>query len=160
VNKAPKWASQRQTDAQSLARIVLHIVFSTKSRLPAFRDTPLASRLHAYIAGILQDCDCEPIRINGVVDHVHILCNLSRTWTVAKLIEEVKKSSSNWLKRQIGGDKDFAWQGGYGAFSVSESNVGQVRDYVARQEEHHRKRSYQDEFRALCAKHGITIDER
>jgi putative transposase len=111
---------------QSLARIVLHVVFSTKGRIPFLRETSLSKRLHAYMAGVLQDCGCEPVLINGVEDHVHILCNLSRTMTVAKLVEESKKSSSKWVKHQSEGGGEFSWQGGYGAFSVSQSNVEQV----------------------------------
>jgi len=117
-------------------------------------------RLHAYTACVLQSTGCEPILINGVEDHIHILANLSRTVTIAGLVEKVKKSSSKWMKEQGPGYTDFYWQGGYGAFSVSQSNVEPVRDYVAAQEEHHRKVSFQNEFRALCRKHGVAIDER
>ncbi len=145
---------------QSLARVVLHIVFSTKNRVPFLKDPDLRSRLHAYMAGVLQNIGCEPILIGGVEDHVHILCNLSRTITIAGLVEEVKKSPSKWMKEQGTTFSDFYWQGGYGAFSVSQSNVEQVRAYIAAQVEHHRKVSFQDEFRALCLKHGVAIDER
>jgi REP element-mobilizing transposase RayT len=145
---------------QSLARIVLHVVFSTKGREPYFRDSETLNKLHAYLAGIAQNLGCEPILISGAEDHVHVLCNLARTETVARLVEEMKKSSSKWLKTQAPGFRDFAWQSGYAAFSVSQSNVERVREYVARQEEHHRKSGFQDEFRALCAKHGVVIDER
>jgi putative transposase len=112
------------------------------------------------MAGALQAIACEPILINGTADHVHILCNLSRTVTIAGLVEEVKKGSSKWIKEQAPACRDFYWQGGYGAFSVSQSDVDQVRTYVATQEEHHRKVSFQDEFRALCDRHGIEMDER
>ena len=145
---------------QSLARVVLHVVFSTKNRVPFLKDPELRARLHAYMAGVLQNIGCEPILIGGVEDHVHILCNLSRTITIAGLVEEAKKSPSKWMKEQGPAFSDFYWQGGYGAFSVSQSNVEQVREYVARQEEHHRKVSFQDEFRVLCRKHGVEIDER
>ena len=145
---------------QSLARVVLHVVFSTKNRVPFLKDPDIRARLHAYMAGILQDIGCEPILINGAEDHVHILCNLSRTITIAKLVEETKTEPSKWMKEQGAAYRDFFWQGGYGSFSVSQSNVDQVREYVAAQEEHHRKVSFQDEFRALCRKHGVEIDER
>ena len=145
---------------QSLARVVLHVVFSTKNRVPLLKDLELRARLHAYMAGVLQKIGCEPILINGVEDHVHILCNLSRTVTIAGLVEEAKKNPSRWMKEQGAAYSEFYWQGGYGAFSVSQSNVEQVREYVAAQEEHHRKVSFQDEFRALCRKHGVEIDER
>lgn len=144
---------------QSLARVVLHVIFSTKNRVPFLQDRNQRARLHAYLAGVCQSIGCDPILINGVADHVHLLCNLSRTVTIATFVEEVKKSSSKWLKDQGPAFRDFFWQAGYGAFSVSQSNVAQVRDYVARQEEHHSTISYQDEFRALCRKHGIELDE-
>jgi len=145
---------------QSLARVVLHVVFSTKNRVPFLKEPDVRTRLHAYMAGILQDIGCEPILINGVEDHVHILCNLSRTVTIAKLVEKAKQGPSIWMKEQGPAYADFFWQGGYGSFSVSQSNVGQVREYIAVQEEHHQKISFQEEFRALCLKHGIEIDER
>ena len=124
---------------QSLARIVLHVVFSTKNRLPFLKETEVRAGLHAYVAGVLQSLSCEPILINGIEDHVHLLCNLSRTITVAGLVEEAKKGSSKWMKEQGPAYADFFWQGGYGAFSVSQSNVEQVRAYLAAQQEHHRE---------------------
>ena len=145
---------------QSLARAVLHIVFSTKNRVPFLKDADLRARLHAYMSGLLQNIGCDAIFINGVEDHVHVLCNLSRTITMAALVEELKKNSSKWMKAQGPAYAEFFWQGGYGAFSVSQSNVEQVRDYISTQEEHHRKLSFHDEFRALCRKHGLAFDER
>ena len=145
---------------QSLARVVLHVVFSTKNREPFLKDADLRKRLHAYMAGVMQRIGCEPILIGGVEDHVHVLCNLSRTVTIAQLVEEAKKSPSKWVKEQGPQYREFFWQTGYGAFSVSQSNVEQVRAYIATQEEHHRKVSFQDEFRALCRKHGVEIDDR
>ena len=145
---------------QSLARVVLHLAFSTKNRSSFLKDADLRARLHAYIAGVLQKIGCEPILIGGVEDHVHILCNLSRTITVAELVEEAKKASSKWIKEQDRQYRDFFWQSGYAAFSVSESQVEKVRAYIAAQEQHHRKVSFQDEFRSLCRKHRIEIDER
>ena len=145
---------------QSLARVVLHVVFSTKNREPFLKDDDVRKRLHAYMAGVLQRIGCEPILIGGMEDHVHVLCNLSRTVTIAQLVEEAKKSPSKWVKEQGPQYREFFWQTGYGAFSVSQSNVEKVRAYIATQEEHHRKVSFQDEFRALCRKHGVEIDER
>jgi len=145
---------------QSLARIVLHITFSTKNRAPFLKDAETRSRLHAYMAQILQEIGCEPILITGVEDHVHILCNFSRTITIAGLIEEVKTSPSKWLKGQGMQYKQFYWQLGYGVFSISQSDVDETRAYVATQEEHHRHVTFQEEFRALCRKHGIEINER
>jgi REP element-mobilizing transposase RayT len=145
---------------QSLARVVLHVIFSTKNRVSFLKDQELRARLHAYMAGVLQAIRCEPILIGGVKDHVHILCNLSCTSTIAGLVEEAKKSPSKWMKEQGLAFTDFYWQGRYGVFSVSQSNVKQVRAYIATQEEHHREVSFQDEFRVLCKRHGVEIDER
>ncbi len=145
---------------QSLARIVIHIIFSTKHREPFLKDREVRSRLHAYMAVVLQGVKCDPILINGTEDHVHILCNFSRTITVANLIETVKTAPSKWMKDQGPRYEEFYWQGGYGAFSTSQSDVEEVRSYIADQEEHHRHVSFQDEFRELCRKHGIEIDER
>jgi REP element-mobilizing transposase RayT len=143
---------------QSLSRMVVHLVFSTKNREPFLRDRELRTRLHAYMAGILQELHCEPVLINGFEDHVHVLCNLSRTLSLAKVVEELKKSSSKWMKEQ--GLVGFYWQAGYGAFSVSQSNVESVRNYIAGQEEHHQTVSFQEEYRAFCRRHGVALDER
>ena len=145
---------------QSHSRVILHLVFSTKNRAPFLRDADLRSRLWAYMAGILQNIGCEPIFINGVEDHVHILCNLSRTVTIAKLVEELKTEPSKWVKKQDPALRDFYWQSGYSSFSVSQANLPKARDYVAGQEQRHGKISFQDEIRALCRAHGIEIDER
>ncbi len=145
---------------QSLARMVVHLVFSTKDRAAFLRDAEVRKRLHAYMAGILQELHCEPISINGVEDHVHVLCNLSRSLSLAKLVEELKKSSSKWMKGQGAGFAEFYWQAGYGVFSVSQSNVEAVRNYIATQEEHHRTVSFQEEYRAFCRRHGVALDER
>ncbi len=117
---------------QSLARVILHVVFSTKNRVPFLKDADLRVRLHAYMAGISQKIGCEPILMNGVEDHVHIMGNLSRTVTIAKLVETVKHSPSMWMKEQGPAYADFFWQGGSGWFSVSQSNVWHVREYIAK----------------------------
>jgi putative transposase len=146
--------------AQSLARVVLHITFSTKDRRPYLRSSQLRDALDAYIVGTLQNLKCPSIITRSVEDHVHILCNLARTVTIAKLLQAVKASSSEWVKSHEKGVQAFYWQNGYGAFSVSESNVKRVERYIAAQEEHHRKMSFQDEFRLLLKRHNIDWDER
>ena len=98
--------------------------------------------------------------INSVEDHVHILFDLARTVTVSSTVEAVKKASSKWIKTQSAAFASFAWQAGYGAFAVSESNVPAVRDYIAGQQEHHRKKSFQDEYRAFLVRHRVDFDER
>src|SRR5271167_497509 len=144
---------------QSLARLHVHLVFSTKHRERILTESVRAS-LHAYMATVLQNFSCPALLINSVADHVHILFELGRTVAVSAAVEEVKTSSSKWLKTQSPEFSRFAWQAGYGAFSVSESNVATVRDYIANQAEHHRVKSFMDEYRTFLARHGVSFDER
>jgi REP element-mobilizing transposase RayT len=142
---------------QSLARIAVHLVFSTKDRMPL-----IAPEVHPdlwnYLAGALNAIDCPALEVGGVADHVHLLFLLSKNWALAKVIEEVKKESSKWAKEKV--HSKFYWQAGYGAFSVSASKEQQVTDYIRDQEEHHRKRTFQDEVRVLMEKHKQPLDER
>ena len=144
---------------QSLARLHIHLVFSTKNRENLITDGVRES-LHAYMATVLQNLGCTPVLINSVEDHTHLLFDLSRTVAVSQAVEDVKKSSSKWIKTQGGEFAAFSWQAGYGAFAVSESNVPAVRDYIANQREHHRKKSFQEEYRQFLERHGIAFDER
>ncbi len=144
---------------QSLARLHVHLVFSTKHREPLLT-AGVRPALHAYMATVLQNFGCPPVLINSVADHVHILFELGRTVAVSAAVEEVKKTSSKWIKTQSAEFATFAWQAGYGAFAVSESNVAKVRDYIANQAEHHRVKSFQEEYRTFLAKHGVAFDER
>jgi REP element-mobilizing transposase RayT len=147
--------------AQSLANVVVHLVFSTKLRTPWLGDKVMRAQLHAYMATILRDCvDSPALVIGGVEDQVHALLLLSRKYALMDVVKEAKTETSKWLKKQPAGSAAFAWQGGYGVFSVSESNVSQVRRYIENQEEHHRRMSFQDEFRELCRRHGVQLDER
>jgi len=143
--------------SQSLANILVHVIFSTKDRRPLITG-PLRPGLHAYMAGILQELDSPALIINSVADHAHILCSLSKNLAACKLVEEVKKSSTKWIKPK--GILLFGWQSGYGAFSVSQSNVASVRNYIAKQETHHRQLSFQDEFRRFLVKYQVAYDER
>ena len=145
---------------QSLAKILVHSVFSTKDRRPFLRDRSLREELHRYLGGILAHHDCQPIIIGGVEDHVHILSTLSRTILAADMIKEVKRGSSIWLKTKGLDLKDFEWQRGYGMFSIGFSQVDDVRDYIAGQDEHHRKVSFRDELRQLLTRYEIEFDER
>ena len=144
---------------QSLARLHIHLVFSTKNRERLITDR-VRDSLHAYMATVLQNLGCPPALINSVEDHVHILFELARTVSVSEAVEDVKKSSSKWIKTQGNEFAGFAWQAGYGAFAVSESNVPTVRDYIAGQQEHHRRKSFQEEYRAFLERHGVAFDER
>jgi putative transposase len=146
---------------QSLAQIYVHIVFSTKDRKPWLHDGDLCDQLYAYMATILRDnVDSPAILINGAEDHVHVLVRLSRKFPVMKVVQESKVETSKWLKRQATIADDFSWQAGYGAFSVSASALEAVKVYIRNQREHHRRMSFQDEFRELCSRHGLELDER
>lgn len=145
--------------SQSLARLHTHLVFSTKNRAPVLRET-VRNDLHCYLATVLKNFGCPATLINSEPDHVHILFELGRTVTMSDVVEEVKKSSSKWLKTQGPEFSDFAWQAGYGAFSVSESNVAAVHNYIASQHEHHRKKTFQEEYREFLTRHNVSFDEK
>jgi putative transposase len=144
---------------QSLANLYVHLIFSTKERFP-FLAKEIRPDLHAYMATVLANLNCPATLINSVEDHVHVLFNLARTVTLAQAVEEVKKSSSKWIKTQGASFARFAWQAGYGAFSVSESNVPKVAHYISQQEEHHRVKTFQEEYREFLTKHKVPFDER
>ena len=145
---------------QSLAQIYLHIVFSTKHRQPRFHDAAFIEELYAYLAGICKKQDCFAKLVGGYVDHVHLLCSLSRRKTVADLVRELKTNSSVWIKAQKPEWTDFHWQDGYGVFSVSQSQLEKVKEYIGNQEEHHRTMPFQEEFRKLLKVHGVDFDEK
>lgn len=144
---------------QSLANIYIHLIFSTKERYPYLTDA-VRPDLHAYMATVLANLNSTAVLINSVADHVHVLFNMGRTVTLAQVVEDVKKSSSKWIKTQGPNLASFAWQAGYGGFSVSESNVPKVANYIRGQEVHHRAKTFQEEYREFLAKHNIQYDER
>jgi putative transposase len=146
--------------SQSLVQIYLHTVFSTKNREPFLSDKTFRDRTHAYLAGICKNLDCPAIIVGGVEDHVHILCRFGKQVEVATLIRELKRDSSKWIKENNTRLADFHWQAGSGAFSVSPSHIDALKEYIRNQEDHHRQETFQDEFRRLCRKYGIEIDER
>ena len=123
--------------AQTLHRILIHVVFSTKDRVPLIRESHRPNPF-AYLGGIVRSLGCEPLIVDGVADHVHILLTLPPTLTLAEAMRTIKAKSSRWMRGQT---KGFAWQPGYAAFSVSQSNVAPVRRYIADQAEHHKKSS-------------------
>ncbi len=145
--------------SQSLTKLVTHITFSTKHRQP-FIDENIEPSLHAYLGGVCNELDCLPIKIGGYVDHVHILCFLSKKIAVIKLLEEIKKRSSKWIKTEGAPYEQFYWQDGYGAFSVNPSEIDVVVRYIEGQHEHHQKISFQDEYRAFLKKYKVDFDER
>ncbi len=144
---------------QALSAAYLHLVFSTKDRRPFFRDVDLRSRVHAYLGGISKQLGCEPVRVGGVEDHVHLLCRFGRTISQADWVKELKRTSSIWLKQQNEDLHSFEWQGGYATFSVSVSNLEAVENYINDQPEHHRKLSFQEELRKLLTKHRVDWNE-
>lgn len=146
--------------AQSLAGVYVHIVFSTKNRIPWLDDRNIRMEMHAYLAKVFQEYDVYPFLVGGVEDHVHALCKLPGTLGYAKAIGEVKRNSSRWAKTRDAALRHFYWQSGYGAFSVSYSNVARVKNYILDQERHHQKRTFQDEFRRFLERHGVAYDER
>jgi REP element-mobilizing transposase RayT len=145
---------------QSLSRVLIHTAFSTKERAPLLSDTELRGETHAYLGGIAKQLGCDPIRVGGVADHVHLLTVLPRTMTIADFVKEVKRVSSNWIKERGGIHAKFQWQSGYGVFSVSPADVDQMVRYIEDQELHHRATGFQDEYRALLREQGIEFDER
>jgi putative transposase len=146
--------------AQSLGSIYIHIIFSTKNRFPFLRDKEVKEKLHAYLSGICKNLKCPSFMIGGTTDHIHILCQLSRNVTISNLVRDLKKGSSIWLKEQGVEYKKFYWQNGYGVFSISPSHVNALKNYILKQEEHHRKETFQDEFRRFLKKYDISFDER
>jgi REP-associated tyrosine transposase len=144
---------------QSLSKVILHIIFSTKNREP-WLESNVRPRVHAYLATICRDLGAELVRLGGVVDHVHIVTTLPRTVSQAQLVEQIKKASSKWIKALDARYRGFFWQRGYGAFSVSLSQLDPVLQYIEAQQEHHRARTFQEEYRELLRRHGVDFDER
>ncbi len=144
---------------QSLSRILIHLVFSTKNRERVL--TPaLQTELHPYLAGILNNIECPSLQVGGIEDHVHLFFGLSRTRTIAEVVETVKTSSSKWIKTKGAQFADFHWQSGYGAFSVSQSDADAVVAYIQNQSQHHQKMTFQEEYRRLLERYGIAFDEK
>ena len=145
---------------QSLANVIIHLVFSTKDRHP-FLDRDIRDRMQAYLATLCRDNGSTCHKVGGIADHVHIVTTLPRTLSQSDLLEDIKKKSSKWIK---GIDPlrygKFSWQRGYGSFSVSPSNLDEVVRYAVSQEAHHKNQSFQDEYRKLLERHRVEYDER
>ena len=144
---------------QSLSAVYIHLVFSTKERRPFLRDLAIQKSLHSYLGSISKRLGCAPLSVGGIEDHVHLLARFGRTITQAEWVKELKRVSNLWLKREYQ-IKRFEWQGGYAAFSVSQSNLEEVKRYILNQREHHKKISFQDELRLLLKRHDMEWDER
>ena len=143
---------------QSPSLVVIHVIFSTKERRPLL-DAGTRPKLHAYLATVARNAGCECYRTGGMADHVHLAIRLSRTLTIADLVENLKTSSSKWIKTQSADLAAFSWQRGYGCFSVGPVDLDLLCAYIDQQEEHHRTRTFQEEFRMFLKKYGVEYDE-
>jgi len=144
---------------QSLSKVYLHIVFSTKHRYPFLANSEFRAEMHRYLGGTCNALGCRAIAVGGVSDHVHILCLLSRKLSIADMVMDLKGQSSRWAKKGRPPLSHFRWQRGYGVFSVSESSVEIVRNYINNQQEHHRKKSFKEEYLGILEEHKIEYDE-
>ena len=145
--------------SQSLAKIIVHIVFSTKNRQP-FITTPIAPKLFCYLTDVCVRINAPPIAIGGYRNHVHIALAIPRTQNVATVVKELKTNSSEWMKSQGPDCHLFHWQRGYAAFSLGESQIKQVKQYIAHQEGHHQSKTFEDEYKLLLARYNIPYDTR
>ena len=145
--------------SQSFVQIYIHIVFHTKGNVKLIRED-IENELFSYLSGILKKNKSNPIQIGGTSNHIHILCTLPKTMTTADLVEEIKKSSSRWIKTKGSYYNKFYWQDGYGGFSVSNSGVDIVKEYIINQKKHHEKISSIDEYKNLLEAYGIPYEER
>jgi len=145
--------------AQSLSKLYVHIISHIKGNSCQIR-TQDKNELFAYIGSIIKDNESIPILINGVEDHIHILCVMSKNIALAKLVEEIKRQSSRWIKTKGSYYTQFSWQGGYGGFSVSPSLHDKTRNYIENQEEHHKKMSFKEEYLMFLKEYGIEYNEQ
>lgn len=144
--------------AQTLVSLLVHVVFSTQHRADLIK--PEVERdLFAFMAGVLKNKESRLLAANGTANHVHLLISQSKNIALSSLIQELKKSTSKWMKTRGTGFKDFHWQNGYAAFSIGESNVGALKQYIARQKEKHRQKSFESEVTEFLKKYGIEYDE-
>ena len=145
--------------AQSLTSLLVHIVFGTKNRIP-YLDDVINYELYLYVTKILQNHNCQSLRIGGTEDHIHVLCVMAKNLSIGKIVEEIKTSSSKWIKTKGIKYQEFYWQSGYGAFSVSSNRRDIVCNYISQQKQHHQKITFMEEFHSLLKKHQIAIDNR
>lgn len=145
--------------AQSLSKLYLHLIFHIKFDSVQIKNED-KNELYAYIGTILKDNESIPILINGPCDHLHILCIMSKNISLSKLTEEIKRHSSRWIKTKDNYYKNFAWQGGYAGFSVSQSLHDKTKKYIQFQEEHHKKMTFKEELILFLKEYGIEYNEQ
>lgn len=143
--------------SQSLSKVITHIIFSTKKHQTFIADD-ICDELYKYIAGTLKHLDCIPIIIDGSIDHIHILCSVSKNLSLSETIRKIKTSSSKWIKTKDNKLEDFSWQKGYAAFSVSQSAIEDVKRYIYDQKQHHKKLSFKEELIKFLEKHKIDYN--
>lgn len=146
--------------AQSLSKVIVHFVYSTKDRFPFLADREVRSRMHAFLADFFRGLDCRNVEAGGTEDHVHVLCSLCRTHSIAEVVGKAKANSSAWAKKLQGMMQKFEWQGGYGAFSVHPCQMEHSRSYILDQEQHHCVRTFQEEFMDFLREYNVPYDER
>jgi putative transposase len=144
--------------AQSLSKLYVHIIFHTKYNEPLIRPD-VEDELYAYIGGIIKENQSQPIKINGIENHIHILAIMSKNIALSKFVEEIKRNSSRWIKTKGEHYQNFAWQGGYAGYSVSQSVVERVKKYIENQKEHHQKVTFKDEYEQFLQEYGVDFDE-
>ena len=144
---------------QSLSKIYIHLIFHIKNTSPEFNEEDL-DRIHSYIGQLVNVTGCSVIQVGGIKDHIHILFLLSKNVSISHIVEEVKRNSSRWIKAINTQYERFEWQGGYGAFSVSQSIVDKTLQYIKNQKAHHARHSFQDEYKEFLNLYGIKYDER
>ncbi len=145
---------------QSLTRLLVHLIFSTAGREPFLRADALRDEMHHYLGGCVNQHGGQSLSVGGVADHVHMLLVLPKTMPIADLVRDLKRASSHWMNEREPGLDGFAWQKGYGAFSVGQTEIETVLKYIHSQEEHHSTRTFQEEYRAFLTKYGVEYDER
>jgi putative transposase len=146
--------------SQSLVKMYMHIVFSTKERFPFLTDESTRSQTHAYLGGILKNLESPALKIGGTADHVHILCTVSKNRLITRVVGEMKRASSIWIKGKGALLEKFQWQDGYGAFSVGQRDIDVIKNYIEHQIDHHRKKDFKQELLSLLKEYDLEYDER
>ena len=152
-------ASNQQLMANTYTSLHYHIIFSTKNREP-WLNKEIETKVWSYLGGIARQNGLKPVKIGGVEDHVHLLIAMPPTLSLSETLKQIKGASSGWMKETFPNCRGFGWQDGYGAFTVSKSQMSEVEDYIGGQREHHRIKSFAEEYRAFLDKHGVEYDER